>query len=267
MLIAEHQPIVIERLQRYLRQAAQRQAEVVSVPPFTIVMRAGASGQEASAIPELPVGNEVRAIVPALQGAVPALGHSLHFTFLAEFAPDLASALQANGYEEVSRTQLLTCTASTLRPAPAVPSLTVVTLDASSSLDELREGLDANEQGFDPAAAPTTVAAAEEFRRELLANRAFTARLGDTPVGAGMFTPPVAGVTELVGITTLEPFRRQGIGAFLTAYAAQTAFALGVDLVYLSTSNPAARRVYDRLGFQPQATYLTFGLPVGQRDA
>jgi GNAT superfamily N-acetyltransferase len=267
MLIAEHQPIVIDRLQRYLRQTAQRQAEVLSVPPFTIVVRAGDSDQEAIAIPELPVGNGVRAIVPALQGAVPTLGHRLRFTFLAEFAPDLASVLQANGYEELARTQLLTCTASALRPAPAVPGLTLVTLDASSSLDDLREGLDANERGFDPAAAPTTIAAAEAFRRDLTANRAFTARLEGTPAGAGMFTPPVAGVAELVGITTLEPFRRQGIGAFLTAYAARTAFALGVDLVYLSTSNPAARRVYDRLGFRPQATQLTFGPPAGRRDA
>ena len=55
--------------------------------------------------------------------------------------------------------------------------------------------------------------------------------------------PPAHGA-ELVGITTLEPYRRRGIGAYLTAYAARTAFSLGVDLVFLSTSNPAARRVY-----------------------
>ena len=64
-----------------------------------------------------------------------------------------------------------------------------------------------------------------------------------------------------MGITTLAPFRRRGIGTFLTGDAARVAFGLGVDLLFLSTSDPVARRVYDRLGFRPAATLLSFGLP------
>ena len=77
-------------------------------------------------------------------------------------------------------------------------------------------------------------------------------------------SPPAGGVAELVGIATLGPYRRRGVAASLTTYAAQTAFTLGVDLVYLSTTNPDARRVYERLGFQPCAVQLTFTIPHGE---
>ena len=42
--------------------------------------------------------------------------------------------------------------------------------------------------------------------------------------------------------------------------APRSAFALGVELAFLSTTNPDARRVYERLGFQPYAVQLTFGI-------
>lgn len=257
---AEQQSTTIARLQAYLLWSAHRQAKVVSAPPFTIFLPQGGMTEAASAIPNTPVGNELHVVLPALRAMDIRPEHQFRFVFLAEFAPGLARALQVVGYQEKARKQLLTCSPATLRPVPAVPGLAIATLDASSSLADVREGLDANEQGFDPQAARATDADAETFRRELVDNRAFTARLDNIPVGAGMFTPPHDGVAELVGITTLSPFRRRGIGAFLTGYAARTAFALGVDLVYLSTSNPTARRVYDRLGFQPHGTQLTFGV-------
>ena len=251
----------VTRLQAYLRQHARRQAAVIPAPPFTIVLRQGDAAMDAAAIPDAPVGGDLRAVLATLRAVMLPSQHQLRVAFIAELAPNLARALQTSGFEEMNRTQLLAATPDTLRPAPAVPGLTMVTLDARSSLADVREGLDTNERGFNPQAAPATDADAEEFRRGLVENRAFTARLHGAPAGAGMFNPPQAGVTELVGITTLAPFRRQGIGSFLTAYAAQTAFAFGIDLVYLSTNNPAARRIYERLGFRPYATHLVFRIP------
>ena len=40
-------------------------------------------------------------------------------------------------------------------------------------------------------------------------------------------------MTELVGISTLIPFRRRGVASFLTAQAARAAFGLGIELVFL----------------------------------
>jgi predicted GNAT family acetyltransferase len=39
---------------------------------------------------------------------------------------------------------------------------------------------------------------------------------------------------------------------------AEVALACGCDLVFLKTANPAARRAYERAGFQPLSTVLTY---------
>ncbi len=259
MTVAERRhPSPIDRLQAYLRWSTRQGSAVVLAPPFTLFLHQGdAVAEDDCAIPDEPAGDP--AALAALLAAFAAHGRRPRVTFLAEFAPGLASALRAAGFVEEARTQLLACTRDTLRTAPDVLGLTMVTLSAESALAEVREGLDANERGFNPRAVPPTDAEAEAFRRGLVENRAFTARLDGQPAGAGMFNPPHAGVAELVGITTLEPFRHRGVAAYLTAYAARTAFDLGVELVYLSTDNAVARRVYDRLGFRPYAVRLTYG--------
>lgn len=253
--------ILVNRLQAYLRESARQQADIISAPPFTLFLRPGDVAMDAAAIPDAPAGGDLRAVLATLRAAMLPGQYQLRVAFIAEFAPDLARALKITGFEEMNRTQLLAATPDTLRPALAVPGVSMVTLDARSSLADVREGLDTNERGFNPQASPATDADAGAFRRGLVENRAFTARLHGAPAGAGMFNPPHAGVAELVGITTLAPLRRRGIGSYLTAYAAQTAFALGIELVYLSTSDPAARRIYERLGFRPYATHLVFSIP------
>jgi ribosomal protein S18 acetylase RimI-like enzyme len=97
-----------------------------------------------------------------------------------------------------------------------------------------------------------------QFRQELTQACAFSAQLNGRPAGAGMFVAPYDGLTELTGITTLAPFRRQGIASALTAAAAQTAFAQGIEAVFLSAATEEAGRIYERLGFQPAGALLTF---------
>jgi predicted GNAT family acetyltransferase len=73
-----------------------------------------------------------------------------------------------------------------------------------------------------------------------------------------MFTEIHEGVTELVGITTLSPFRRRGIAAALTAYMTLIAFQQGATLVFLIAANAQAGRVYERAGFLPCATRVIY---------
>lgn len=132
----------------------------------------------------------------------------------------------------------------------------------------MREGLDVNEFGFDPTSAqPATEEQAERFRATLGAARAFTARLDGEGAGAGMYTPPDGGVTELAGIATLDRFRGRGIATALTAYMTQSAFTQGCDLVFLATANPIARRAFERAGFQPVGMVLTYVAHRRQRAA
>jgi ribosomal protein S18 acetylase RimI-like enzyme len=189
----------------------------------------------------------------AAHGRVPAI------RWIAADMPHLAASLQAAGFREQLQDVLLICTPQTLRSPAPLPGLTFVTLTETASLADVREGLDINEFGFDPTTAqPATEEQAERFRTTLGAARAFTARLDGEGAGAGMYTPPYEGVTELTGIATLDRFRGRGIATALTAYMAQSAFTQSCDLVFLTTANPIARRAYERAGFQQAGMVLTY---------
>ena len=70
------------------------------------------------------------------------------------------------------------------------------------------------------------------------------------PAGAMMFTAPLDGLTELAGGTTIEAYRRRGIGAAMIAAAAAAAFARGVEIAFLTAASEYASSVFQRAGFQ-----------------
>jgi ribosomal protein S18 acetylase RimI-like enzyme len=232
---------LVDQLQIYLREKAPEQQEAIHMPTDA---------------PDEDLGKALERMRTAFR----ARQRKMRVQFVDAFAPRLALALQAAGLTEVSRAPLLICTAETWREPPAVPNLTFVVSSVDSPLEEVKEGLDVNAQGFDPAAPASTDAEAEGFRRSLILNRAFTARLDGQGVAAGMFEDIRDHITELVGITTLAPFRRCGIAAALTAFMAQSAFAHGASVAFLVAANQQAGRVYQRAGFQLHASVLEFRL-------
>lgn len=164
--------------------------------------------------------------------------------------PRLGDELGTRGFHEQTREALFACVPALLRPPTALPEVTIEAVDAQSSLAAIRENLDTNAFGFDPTGASmATDEQAAEFRPSLQQARAFTARWEGQAAGAGMYTDPDGGVAELVGIATLAGFRGRGIAQALTARMVQAAFAAGCDLVFLTTTNPTAARVYHRVGF------------------
>lgn len=253
---------IAERVQQYVIEIRPQTRTATLVGPFTVLLHPTSDTIESNvAIPHTSPSealeqnwHEALRAAFASQGRIPAI------QWIAEFAPHLAPMLQAKGFSEYQRETLLVCTPETRSRTPApVAGLTFVTITDASPLDEVRESLDVNEFGFDPdAAQPATDEQAENFRATLQTARAFTARLHGRPASAGMYTAPVAGVTELLGIATLEQYRGQGIAAALTAHMASSAFAQGCDIVFLWTANPAARRAYEHAGFQPVGEVLTY---------
>lgn len=200
--------------------------------------------------------DEMRAVFTA-RGRVP------HVTFLSALTPALQIALPAAGFQAVDQQALLLSTPDTLAVPPLPSNVAIITLSADSALGDVREGLDVNERGFDPHAAPATDEAAAQFRQTLHNCRAFTLRYYGQGVSAGMFLPVYAGVTEVAGIATLEPFRRRGFGGIITAHITQAAFDHGADVVFLTVASDHAQRVYRRVGFQPRGTLQTYHAPQG----
>ena len=239
---------LIERVQAYLRPAAH---ERVAAPPFTLFVPPQPSrAEDAVAIPDLTRVGDHPAPLTELEAHCSERGLLPRVELLDTFAPELPPILVAAGFAETRAWPVLVCTPESVRDPAPIPGLVIVTLSSQSSIQELREGWNANALGFDPAAELASDEQARAFRDTLVSARAFTARLYGVPAGAGMFVDIRNGVVELMGITTLEPYRRRGIAAALTAYATRAAFAAGADLTFLVAESDAAARVYSRIGYR-----------------
>jgi ribosomal protein S18 acetylase RimI-like enzyme len=255
---------LIERLQSYLRETARAQYEAESIPPFTAFFHPHDILTFLNyAVPDAPASGDLGDAVAALRAAYHRRRRRARLEFIEEFAPGLPPSLRAAGLLEEARQPLMVCTPETWRLPQGVPGLSIATLAADSPLEAIKENLATNELGFDPRASGTfSDEDARRFRSGLERGRAFTAYLDGLPAGAGMFNPPREGLAELVGIATLEPFRRRGVAAALTAHMARAAFALGVELAFLTAADEGASRVYERAGFRRAATMVAYIEPL-----
>jgi ribosomal protein S18 acetylase RimI-like enzyme len=248
-----------EKLQSYLRESARAQSETVPVPPFTLFLHATDKSRNANVlIPDSPIRGDIREVLRRAESLCAAHACQAHIRFLSTYAPELPLSLQACGYDEAESLPVLICTSESYRPADPVPGLEMITVSQDSSLEEVKEGWNTNALGYDLDADLATDEQAEAFRQSLEGCRGFTARLHGQAVGAGMFNPIKENITELVGITTLAPFRRCGIATYLTAFATQVAFALGAEMVFLIAENAQAQRVYERVGYDLLTTRLIY---------
>ena len=68
-------------------------------------------------------------------------------------------------------------------------------------------------------------------------------------LGAGLYSPPLEGVTEIAAIGVREEARGRGIGGAVTALLADHAFVQGVSFPFLMTASGNENRVYGRAGF------------------
>jgi GNAT superfamily N-acetyltransferase len=127
--------------------------------------------------------------------------------------------------------------------------LIIVLVTMNSPTELIREAMTINERAFDLRAAEVDAVTAEAFRPSLDGCAAVSARWAGESVAGGMFTPIRAGVTELTGIATLETHRRRGFAGAVTARLTQAAFDAGARIVFVTTDDHAARRVYRRVGF------------------
>src|ERR1019366_6574904 len=184
------------------------------------------------------------------------------FEFVEACAPRLAEALEAHGFALENRPQLMVCPRGKERAAPAVNGLDIATLDAATALREFVAFLDVQRRAFGlPSARPPLDEEALSLRETLGNGFAFLARIASEPVATAMIQPPHDGLTELVGVSTLEAFRRRGIGGFLSFAAVRTAFDRGVSLAFLSAADARAGRVYEAAGFSPPGHSLFYPRP------
>jgi GNAT superfamily N-acetyltransferase len=144
----------------------------------------------------------------------------------------------------------MVCPRGKERAAPAVSGLDVAALDAATALEEFATFLDVQRRAFSlPSPRPASEEDGLSLRETLGDGCCFLGRIGGEPVATAMIQAPGDGLTELVGVATLEAFRRRGIGGFLSFEAVRAAFARGASLAFLSAADARAGRVYEAAGF------------------
>jgi ribosomal protein S18 acetylase RimI-like enzyme len=252
--------ISIARLQEYLRQNARKQYEWVALPLFSLFFhRTDPFYYFNYAIPDEPVSETSPMTFSMLREEFARRGRLPRFEFLEEFAPRLGELLCAYQFVEEARQVGMVCTPSQVRFALPLPGLDILHLVRTSPISEAKTFIAIQRQGFhDQTGTAVSDQHARQFLADLHEGRGFLARWEGQPVGVGMYTTPMDGLTEIVGVATLPVFRRHGIGAAIIGEALRAAFAQGVEAVYLTAENEHAGQLYARAGFRAYATMLAY---------
>lgn len=252
-----------DRLQAYLRASAGRTHETSLLFPFALFFhRTDPLPFFSHAAPIDPSpSRKLRGALAAVRAAFARAGRRARFEYLEAFAPNLAPALEAAGFVPEARQTVMACSCDATGAVSQVPGVVIERLSPSSSIDRAREFLRTQRLGFNPEDLhAVSDREAVAFLGELFEQAAFLARLDGEPAGAAMTTPCIDALAELVGLATLPPFRRRGIGTALAAAA--TAAAVGrAEGVVLSAEDEGAERLYARLGFRPVGALLSFADP------
>jgi GNAT superfamily N-acetyltransferase len=256
---------LLERIQAHMREVARRQYEAVSVRPFTLFFHDKDPLPYFNyAIPDGPgaASGDLAAPLARLEAEFRSRRRVPRFEYVESCAPRLAEVLEAHGFALEARALLMVCARGEEHAAPAVTLLEVATLDASTALEEFTVFLDVQRRAFGlpPARTPSDEEALN-LRESLGDGLAFLARVSGEPVATAMIQPPLDGLTELVGVSTLEAFRRRGIGGFLSSTAVRAAFRRGVSFAFLSAADARAGRVYEAAGFSPVGHTLFYSRP------
>jgi ribosomal protein S18 acetylase RimI-like enzyme len=257
---------LLATLERYYDGVPRTSAHIESIGPFTLFVSQSTSWPF-YARPTLGATDFTVDDVRWVRERQRALKVPEAFEWVAERSPGVRAAVEAAGVPIHDHPlMILDRAAHRTVPAPAhvAPRLIrpdqddVALMRAVASVGFGAPGTAIGTQGAAELASAIAEQSAEatEFARDRL-------RVGYTvmaaafvdgqPVAVGSHQP-MNGVSELVGVATLPPHRRQGIGAALTSFLVEDALSRGVETVFLSASDDEVGRVYGRVGFRQIGT-------------
>jgi predicted GNAT family acetyltransferase len=252
--------ISVTQLQEYLHHSAQQQYETVKIPCFKLYFHPSDRLPHFNyAIPDYPQRGDIVGALTEMQTEFTNRNRRTRLEFIQECSSQLETTLGQNKFNEESKQDLMVCTKDTFRPISKAANLQIEEINEKSDTKSMKHFLTTQRRGFDEKSTkPATEVEALEFLRRLGKGRAFLGWLGDIPVGAGMFSAPHSGISELMGLATLTVNRRQGIGTAITSRATKSAFEAGAGVVFLSAADEKAGQLYQRVGFRKYATMLAY---------
>lgn len=190
------------------------------------------------------------------------------FEWLEQTAPMMAAAAADAGLEVHPHPLLVL---GELGPAPRVPSHVTVRLVSPDDADLVLAwavpgvafgypGTGVGEAGVterDKLAADHDASTIGMLRERLESGRSVLAAATgpDGPLAAGSYQM-ADGVAEITGVGVLPASRRRGLGAAVTRTLAADAITRGAQVVFLSATDAAVARIYQRLGFRQIGTAM-----------
>ena len=244
--------IDITRLQAQLRYGASQAFQAISVQPFKFYFNPDDDSLYSNyAIPDAPEDGDLGKAITALKAAFHERQRTPRLEYLEDFAPDLAAALEANGFRQEIRTLLMVCTPDSFRPAPDVPGLVIHPIDSTSPIEDQRAAVTVQSRSFGSEdALEATEEKVHQYFARFASQQMFLAKLDGQPMSVASLMPAYDGIAEVAGLGTVSPFRRRGIGAVVTGHATRVAFDQGLEVVFLTATDERAGREYTRVGFQ-----------------
>ena len=243
-----HDCTALSRVSAYLRARIALQKESYCLAPFHISLDpASAEPGWNYATPEdgaAPGAADVARLIDAFgrRGRTPRL------EYIHELAPAVLPRLLEAGFFREEPLALMTCTPDSLA---ADGDLEGVEWLLAERENELHAAAQVQNAAYGvPATCDADVerlaSVVEKAGAIALARR----RGGGEALGAGLYSPPLEGVTEIAAIGVREDVRGRGIGGAVTALLADHAFAQGVNFPFLMTTPGNEQGVYARAGFR-----------------
>jgi ribosomal protein S18 acetylase RimI-like enzyme len=254
---------LLRRLAEQFAAAVADGSEVREVPGFRVHLWPAADPFYRNvAIPVREV-NDRRGAIAAMAKAFEDRGRTPRLEFFAELWPDLAAALEADGFVLERRGEVMACG----RLDPASPSVALVApqlLGGDEPLPRLAAFLAGAAEAFGERAAVSASGElgrfADRLRQGALEAAMVLADSEATPV-SGATLIRAGGVAELAGVWTRAGWRRRGYARAVCALLLERFFAEGGEVAWLSAGDTASAGLYRSLGFRPCGTQLNYARP------
>ncbi len=259
---------VIERIDAFCDAVPRRRAQAQEFGPLVLFVTTG-PGWPYYARPKRGLRPPVTAAdVRAVRARQREQVIPESFEWIEETAPEMAAAAAEGGLEVVAHPLLVLGELQPVPPPP--PEITVrIVAPEEQELDRIwavpavafgHLGTAVGEAGAaerDKIAADHDAGTIAMLRERLRSGHSvLAAAFGpDGPVAAGS-CQAVDGVAEITGVGVLPTYRRQGLGAAVTALLAADALQRGVETVFLSATDEVVARVYARIGFREIGTAM-----------
>jgi RimJ/RimL family protein N-acetyltransferase/ribosomal protein S18 acetylase RimI-like enzyme len=196
--------------------------------------------------------------VAALVARFEALDRAPRLEYVGPTAGGLDAVLSAAGFVVEDRYPLMIMNPEALAepPAPAGIEVRLATTDA-----ELWQVAGVQNTAYGEG-RPTEHDVARLRRTVDRGGAVALAMFGAEPVGAGLFTAPAGGLTEIAAVGVAERYRRRGIAAAVGYRLSRAALDVGA-VPYLQAEGEAEQRIYARLGYRTIGALTATSRPGG----